>query len=213
MCSIYWFQRLSLIFYTTIQCNIISKISFFVEGNNDNTNTNNITKSYDDEILHHLELFHYSEELHVLGPTRFPKPTEIFQTISSYEDISNIQDIVPYIRPVHGKHRPYKDALVAFAAEYPISNYLSFIESLRITGFKGDIILSISVLDMQKEDVWTYLTNADDDDEEDGLRVILYAPKLTCYNAENEEVDSFKGGARGTLCILILYCMEYFILV
>lgn len=193
-CSIHcWFQRLLLLL--CIQCCIINQMSFFVEGNDTN---NNITKSYDDEILHHLELFHYSEELHVLGPTRFPKPTEIFQTISGYEDISNIQDaIVSYIRPVHGKHRPNKDALVAFAAEYPISNYLSFIESLRITGFKGDIILSISVLDMQKEDVWTYLTNADDEDE-DGLRVILYAPKLTCYNAENEEVDSFKGGARGT---------------
>jgi hypothetical protein len=165
----------------------------FVAGKNHMNNRTTSATNYDDTIIQHLDLFHYSHELHVLGPTRFPKPTEIFQTIIGYENM--YEEIVPYIRPVHGIHRPHKDALVAFAAEYPILNYLSFIESLRDTGYKGDIILSISQLDIDKEDVWTYLTNADDPDE-DGLRIILYAPKLTCYNAENEIVESFKGGAR-----------------
>jgi hypothetical protein len=161
------------------------------------TNGNINTTSYDATIRHHLDLFHYSEELHVLGPTRFPKPTEIFQSKRDYNaERTSVTNIVPYLRPVHGQHRPEKDALVAFAAEYPILNYLSFIESLRETGYKGDVILSISQLDIQKEDVWTYLTNADDPNDADGLRVILYAPKLTCYNAENEIVESFKGGAR-----------------
>lgn len=161
----------------------------------DTISNNTTSHNYEDVVKEHLTLFHYSEELHVIGPTRFPKPTEIFTTIDGYEYDNRDDDYAPYLRPVHGRHRPAKDAIVAFAAEYPLSNYLSFIESLRETGYRGDVILSISVLDIQKEDVWTYLTNADDE-QEDGLRIILYAPKLTCYNAENEVVESFKGGAR-----------------
>lgn len=149
--------------------------------------------SYDEETRHHLELFHYSEDLNVLGPTKFPTPTDIFKTESLLQHDDD--DVVPYIKPVHGQHRPSKDAIVAFAAEYPLLNYLSFIESLREGNYTGDVVLSISVLDVQKDDVWTYLTNADDVGD-DGLRVILYANKLTCYNAEQEQVDSFKGGSR-----------------
>jgi hypothetical protein len=78
---------------------------------------------------------------------------------------------------------------VAFAAEYPLSNYVTFIESLRTTGFTGDVVLAISPLDQRKTDVWEYLT-------EPNNHVVLYAPVLVCYNAEGEAVDSAKGGSR-----------------
>ena len=140
-----------------------------------------LNHEYDEEIIKHLNLFHFSEEAQVLGPTSFPRPTD---------NLSNVEgEIVPYLKPVHGKHRPDKDSVVAFAAEYPLSNYVVFIESLRAAGFDGDIVLAISPLDMRKEDVWEYLSEPDN-------HVVLYAPLLVCFNAEREEVESAKGGTR-----------------
>ena len=34
--------------------------------------------------------------------------------------------------------------VLLFAAEYPLSNYVLFIESLRATGYSGDIVLSVN---------------------------------------------------------------------
>lgn len=147
-----------------------------------------LNHDYDEEILMHLDLFHYSEEASVLGPSRFPRPTDLPGLVKS-----DSETIVPYLKPVHGKHRPDHDAVVAFAAEYPLSSYVSFIESLRSTGFEGDVVLAISPLDMRKSDVWEYLS-------EPGNNIILYAPTLVCYNAENEAVESAKGGSRTCLC-------------
>jgi len=140
-----------------------------------------LNHDYDAEIIKHLGLFHYSEDVQVLGPTSFPRPTDNLPHVEG--------EIVPYLKPVHGKHRPDKDAVIAFAAEYVLSNYIVFIESLREAGFDGDIVLAISPLDQRKEEVWTYLT-------EPGNNIVLYAPVLVCYNAEQEEVESAKGGIR-----------------
>jgi hypothetical protein len=148
--------------------------------------------SYDDAIVQHLELFHYSETVQVIGPSRFPAPTEIAKQrtwLSSEDDDEDDGTIVPYLQPIAGKHRPSVDVVVAFAAEYSLSNYVTFIESLRATGFTGDVVLAISPLDQRKKDVWEYLT-------EPNNHVVLYAPVLVCYNAEGEQVDSAKGGSR-----------------
>jgi len=143
-----------------------------------------LNHDYDEEITKHLELFHYAEDVVVLGPTSFPRPTDNLGI-----NVGEGEQIVPYLKPVHGEHRPDKDAVVAFAAEYPLSNYVTFIESLRAGGFDGDIVLAISPLDVKKEDVWAYLSEPDN-------HVVLYAPVLVCFNAEREEVESAKGGIR-----------------
>jgi hypothetical protein len=164
------------------------------------TTAENTNSDYHDkDMQQHMHLFQYSTEAMVSGPTKFPKPTDYYFSIKSTttpieEKVSeDIYEIVPYLQPVHGTHRPNEDAVIAFAAEYPLSNYMSFIESLRHTGFTGDIILAISPLDMRKEDVWEYLT-------EPNNHIVLYAPTLTCYNAEQEVVESAKGGARLCIC-------------
>lgn len=150
--------------------------------------TDGLNHDYDEEIEKHLQLFHYSEEAAVLGPTKFPRPSDLPKLTGTTGDT-----IVPFLTPVHGTHRPDRDAVVAFAAEYPLSSYVSFIESLRATGFDGDVVLAISPLDTRKSDVWEYLT-------EPGNHIVLYAPVLVCYNAENETVESAKGGARICQC-------------
>ena len=157
---------------------------------------------HDVEMPQHMNLFQYAADSMVSGPTKFPKPTDYYFSTKSttgtgtgtQEKVSDAtHDIVPYLKPVYGQHRPDEDAVIAFAAEYPLSNYISFIESLRVTGFTGDIVLAISPLDMRKEDVWEYLTEPDN-------HIILYAPELICYNAEQEVVESAKGGARLCIC-------------
>jgi hypothetical protein len=151
----------------------------------DTDTTTTLDHSYDEEIRKHLELFHYSEMVQVIGPSRFPAPTEV--ALVREEETTTM--IVPYLQPIAGHHRPSVDVVVAFAAEYPLSNYVTFIESLRATGFTGDVVLAISPLDQRKTDVWEYLT-------EPNNHVVLYAPVLVCYNAEGEAVDSAKGGSR-----------------
>ena len=147
----------------------------------DNSDDHGLNHEYDQEVAKHLKLFHYSKDVQVLGPTRFPRPTEIVPPDEG--------DIVPNLEPVNGVHRPGKDAVLAFAAEYPLSNYITFVESLRATGFDGDVVLGISPLDMRNKDVWEYLTEPDN-------HIVLYAPTIVCYNAEGEQVESAKGGIR-----------------
>jgi hypothetical protein len=100
-----------------------------------------IDHSYDQQMMDHLELFHYHPDVEVIGPSRFPRPTELPHLLDD--------DIVPYITPYHGQHRPDHDAVVAYAAEYPLANYITFIESLRDSGFTGDIVLALSPLDVR----------------------------------------------------------------
>jgi hypothetical protein len=100
-----------------------------------------IDHSYDQQMMDHLEMFHYHHDVEVIGPSRFPRPTELPHLLDD--------DIVPYLTPYHGQHRLDQDAVVAYAAEYPLANYITFIESLRDSGFVGDIVLALSPLDVR----------------------------------------------------------------
>ncbi|KAG7366091.1 hypothetical protein IV203_028761 [Nitzschia inconspicua] len=127
----------------------------------------------------HLSPFTISESIVTLGPTVFPKPTHIFE---------NESDIVTYIQPIHGNHRPESDAIFLFAAEYALQNYLVFLTTLRDTGYDGDVVMAISAMDWAKDDVKEYLQN--------DPHVIIYIVQYECYNAEGEAVESAKGGIR-----------------
>ena len=96
------------------------------------------------------------------------------------------------MQPVLGKHRPDQDAVLAFAAEYELRRYVLFIETLRNTGFTGDIVLSVSELDLQNTEIRAYLSS--------DPGVVVYAPKFACFNFEKEEVESMKGGIRICQC-------------
>ena len=113
----------------------------------------------------------------VLGPSSFPKPSSVAAT-----------DALPNLQPTFGEHRSDQDAVLAFAAEYGFNTYVCFIESLRRTGYKGDIVLAISQLDLKQRDVEKYLRNQPG--------VVVYVINLACFNAEMEPVDSAKGGMR-----------------
>jgi len=124
---------------------------------------------WNQSITEHVPLFRPLDL--VLGPTVFPPPRTIDLQTHHY-----------------GQHRPDQPVVVAYASEYGRLNYIVFIQSLRATGFDGDIVLFVSPLDIENTRVSSYLYQVP--------HLILYVPPLECYNFEGETVASAKGGIR-----------------
>ena len=134
----------------------------------------------------HLPMFQVADYT-TIGPTSFPKPTALLQT-------SPKDEIVPVLRPSFGTHRPEQDAILVFAAEYGVQTYLVFLETLQRTGYTGDVVFCISKLDYNNMNVRSYLQS------DLTVNVILYVVEFTCFNAEQEIVDSMDGGMRVCQC-------------
>lgn len=150
----------------------------------------------------HLPLFEVSDTVRTLGPSVFPKPTYMFHTKQFRLDpqtnvkyhINPDDEIVTHIQPVSGKHRPDQDAVLIFAAEYPLSNYILFLSTLRLEAkFEGDVVMAVSPMDWEDQYIREYLQHGHPN-------VIVYIVKYNCFNAEGEDVASSKGGVRVCLC-------------
>jgi hypothetical protein len=128
----------------------------------------------------HLPMFQ-TADFKALGPTSFPKPTDMAKA-------GNGEEIVPYLKPSFGTHRHDQDSVFLFAAEYPLATYVLFLATLRATGYDGDVVVAISKHDYGDQQIRQYL--------QDDPHVIAYVIEYTCFNAENEAVDSVKGGMR-----------------
>lgn len=113
----------------------------------------------------------------VVGPSTFPKPSDLIG-----------EDALPNLQPTFGKHRATEDALFVLAVEYKLNTYLCFVESLRATGYKGDIVFALSILDIKEKGVEQYL--------KDTPHIVTYVLELNCFNAEMEATSSSKGGMR-----------------
>ncbi|GKZ01494.1 hypothetical protein MPSEU_001100000 [Mayamaea pseudoterrestris] len=133
-------------------------------------------------------LFAIHPNIQVVGPTAFPRPTDYFHRRTSSINNKDAINITNFIQPKFGQHRPDQDAVLALAAEYTLDNYLVFVESLRRTGFQGDIVLSLSPIDYANDEIRSYLQS--------DPHIIVYVPTLHCFNLEGEVVDSVKGGMR-----------------
>lgn len=112
-----------------------------------------------------------------VGPSVFPKPSALLG-----------EDALPYLQPTYGQHRADADAVFVFAAEYGLNTYICFVESLRKTGFTGDVVFAVSILDMKEKGVEPFLRNSPN--------IITYVLELSCFNAEMEASSSSKGGMR-----------------
>jgi hypothetical protein len=160
----------------------------------------------------HLSLFQISDYT-VLGPSQFAKPTHVIHTALQAklkeENEQNPKksakahdvEVAPMLKPVLGKHRADQDAVFVFASEYDLSIYQGFILSLRKTGYKGDIVLAVSPLDVAAPGAkptprQTQLHEFFSSDP----NVIIYVVPFVCFNAEGESVDSSKGGMRVCQC-------------
>jgi hypothetical protein len=157
--------------------------------------------AHQDILKANLQNFEHVSEAVVLGPTSFPKPFDIVQKkmnsrMHDNDDDDIIVTVTTHLQPALGQHRPDQDAVLLFAAEYPLYNYVLFIESLRATGYTGDIVLSVNKSDLQQADILQYLSWHSSNDR----GVVVYTPRQVCFNLENEVVESAKGGIRTCVC-------------
>ena len=97
-------------------------------------------------------------------------------------------DAVVILEPTFGKHRPDEDAIFAFAEGYDIKIYLAFMESLKATGFTGDVVLSVSSLDKLKPGVEKYLRAQPN--------LVVYTVDWKCYTGSGKLASGPKEGMR-----------------
>lgn len=103
------------------------------------------------------------------------------------------------LEPTFGRHRPQRDAVFAFAEGYELKIYLTFMESLRSTGYTGDVVLAVSSPPKLKEGVEDYLRSFTEERRRDTHKepnVIVYAVDWTCYDNEGGVAADTKEGAR-----------------
>uniref|UniRef100_A0A7S4ELX4 Nucleotide-diphospho-sugar transferase domain-containing protein n=1 Tax=Pseudo-nitzschia australis TaxID=44445 RepID=A0A7S4ELX4_9STRA len=112
------------------------------------------------------KLFEISHEIEVSSPSFFPKPTYPL----------NDPDAVVVVEPQIGQHRPEQDAVMAYAEGYTVEYYMCFIETLRATGFDGDIVFATSEYDLLKPNVLEYLKMQ--------KNLVVYIHKLDCFEAD-----------------------------
>ncbi len=112
------------------------------------------------------ELFEIAHEIAVNAPSAFPKPTYLIGD----------PDVEVVVEPDIGQHRPDKDVVMAYAEGYTLDYYMCFIETLRATGFDGDIVMAISEVDQVQKHVLEYLREQEN--------VVIYARPLNCFEAD-----------------------------
>ena len=117
-------------------------------------------------------LFAPPDEIQVLAPSAFPKPTHLITETGP----NNNHNVTVIVEPAFGRHRPDKDAIFAYAEGYGLEYYMMFIETLADTGFDGDYVLAISDPSMIKPDVMEYLQF------QNRVHVVVYNHELSCLD-------------------------------
>jgi hypothetical protein len=119
-------------------------------------------------------LFEPSDKIRVVSfPSHFPKPTRMIDN-----------DAVPIVEPTFGFHRSHVDAVFAYAEGYTLEYYMMFIETLKETGFNGDVVLAIADKSIIKRNVEDYLRTYARNDattvDDQMLHVVVYQASLVC---------------------------------
>jgi len=125
-----------------------------------------VIKVHGEYVNDDAKLFSPSIEYEVLGPSSFPKPTDLLEPYGA----------VPVVQPTHGKHRSDVDAIFAYAEGYNLNYYLHFVETLFATNFKGDLVLAIAENRLLEEYVLEYLKSIPN--------VIIYHSDMDCFDTD-----------------------------
>lgn len=101
------------------------------------------------------------------------------------------------LKPTFGHHRRSVDAIFALAEGYDLRIYLLFINSLKISGFKGDLVISVSAVENLQPGVEDYLRSLQTQEGEDGLNVVAYTVTWVCYEGDGKTIaNGAKEGIR-----------------
>eukprot|EP00538_Stauroneis_constricta_P006584 CAMPEP_0119546688 /NCGR_PEP_ID=MMETSP1352-20130426/998_1 /TAXON_ID=265584 /ORGANISM="Stauroneis constricta, Strain CCMP1120" /LENGTH=430 /DNA_ID=CAMNT_0007591413 /DNA_START=52 /DNA_END=1344 /DNA_ORIENTATION=- len=121
------------------------------------------------------ELFEIVHSIQVQAPSHFPKPTRMVNASDPTIEV--------VVEPTIGAHRADQDVVMAYAEGYQLPYYMMFMETLRKTGFDGDVVMAIADYNLLADDVLDYLKTQDN--------LIVYVHTLDCY-----ESDSITPGPR-----------------
>lgn len=168
---------------------------------NDNDGSSSWKAKVDDESQ--SSLFKPSSYIKVSGPTIFPKPTRKVLSNQNNKNSNEAttttttteEEPIPIVKPVFGRHRPNKDAVFAYAEGYALPVYMMFIETLKSTGYKGDVVLAIADQRIIQPNVieylWLYaLPKSDDTNNDDRLGVVVYQVPLYCKNTNDDGTNN-----------------------
>jgi len=142
-------------------------------------------------------LFQPSRIVKVSGPSQFPKPIQMVSipknvttTVADDETI----EVVPILEPAFGRHRPDRDAVFAYAEGYNLGVYRMFLETLKGTGFYGDVVLAIAEKRIVADGVEDYLRSLalsergeEDGDDAPELAVVVYQIPLYCEDRGDDD--------------------------
>ena len=92
-------------------------------------------------------------------------------------------DTTILLEPAFGSHRSNSNAIFVFAEGYDLSIYLAFVESLSNSGYKGDVVISISTENKLKPGVKDYLTSKNTGE---GLNIVGYEVEWNCFKQSGE---------------------------
>ena len=126
---------------------------------------------------------------------------EVQQTKGFQSDSPAPEGTHVILEPTFGKHRSHVDAIFGLAEGYDLRIYLLFIESLKETGFQGDLVLSVSAIGSLKDGVEDYLRSFQLNEDEEGLNVVVYTVTWDCYNTDGTKSDGAKEGVK--MCELV----------
>ena len=113
--------------------------------------------------------------------TSFPPPSQLASSSAQV-----------MLRPTRGVHNPEADAVFGFAEGYRLNTCVGFVESLKATGYRGDVVLSVSSTDRLATGVQKYL-DADHGD----INLVYYAIDWACWKKNGDKISA-KGGRTTT---------------
>lgn len=143
-----------------------------------------------DEHRAEAALFEPAQDVFVLGPSSFPKPTDLLEPYGA----------VPIVQPTYGTHRPQVDAVFAYAEGYSLPYYLHFVESLRATGFDGDLVLAIAESRLVHHGVLEYLTQQPN--------LVLYHSDMDCFAEDQITPSPRRTTKQGAFDIFQMCCLH-----
>ena len=111
----------------------------------------------DDELNKHLKKIRQQMEDDFHAGTLTTSGRSLLVSGEETEYPSPAKGYKPVSEPTFGAHRSHVDAIFALAEGYDLKIYLLFIESLKATGFTGDLVLSVSAISDLSRGVEEYL--------------------------------------------------------
>lgn len=113
------------------------------------------------------------------APSNFPPPHYMLGPKASI--IAN---------PTFGEHRPDKDAILAYAEGYKLSYYRMFLETLKDSGYEGDVVLAIAEERILRPHVLDYLKAYSEKYDEPNL--VVYQQQLKCESRTKDVDDTHR---------------------